>query len=990
MTNVHPETPTWDVFVCYAREDLAFVRELAVALRAQGQAVWVDLDGLYAGEQWWGRICSEIEAANVIVFVISPASARSRACRAEIEHAARNRKRFIPLLYEHAGKDQLPQEVASSHWLLDFAQGRGFSAAIEALLVSLRTDVEWVRSHTRWLLRAADWDRRGRPPELLLTGDHLAEAERWLNGRQSNTEPAVSTVQETFIKTSRQAHWFVRARELSSQGDHDMEALQAAVTAAGLDLALQPAGFATLLACTSRLRRAYPLGGHSNQHWNVRASADGSRAVCDGKGGSTQLWDLTGLAPRLLTPLDTPDGRPFYDEASVFSPDGARVLTRRAETFGLWDAQTGAEVLRVSQSPHRLSSIKFSPDGKLLAGAARSIAWVWDAGTGELQNTLTSRGVEPFREASVSSDGRNLLAMGAQAVQVYDLETENLRFQITTGKRYEFTYARYSPDGTRLVTANGTRRARLWSAADGTPLSIVGGASSEIERAWFSTAGRFLLTGSQTLGARVWAIDGTPLPNPQSADWVSVFAFCPAERILLSTQGDRSGSICVWDLTEGKQVDTLRCPRTEVTAIEWASDGQSVLTASRDGIIRIWSVNPWSCHMELDAKAGAVDQATFLDSGREILAGYRASVARRWRLQDSLRMAEMSGEALRIEFSSDSASAAVGFRGERPVSICDASTLEPRASLGQAYGSPNLPTFSPDGRWIATGSRDGRFHLVEAQSLSIARDWAGPPRSYQLRFSPDSKRVLALGEGCKIWEVSGNAAGLALGDELHRVTRAAFARNGAALCVAFTEYRNTAARVFQAIRHTAEIIDASTGARLADLGEYRNSISEINCSPLGDRIVIVESGCGVVLNALTGQVVCQLGKPGEDWVSSAEFSPDGTRVLTTSGRGGLRVWNLITGDCVVQGPGQRVNVLHYLDGSRTLICGLGHLSFWDGDTCSYLFNYTDGLDSYPIRAVFSPDGNLLAMVRNPPGGVAVYPASPSEVLRFARKILGQA
>src|SRR5262249_38779231 len=158
------------------------------------------------------------------------------------------------------------------------------------------------------------------------------------------------------------------------------------------------------------------------------------------------------------------------------------------------------------------------------------------------------------------------------------------------------------------VTANGTRRARLWSAADGMAVSIMEEASSEIERAWFSPAGRFLLTGDRTFGARVWTADGGPLPNPSSPDLIKVFAFCPAERTLLSTHGDLSGAICVWNLMEGKQVDMLRCPRTEVTAIEWAGDGQSVLTASRDGIIRLWSVNPWSCDMELDVKAGPAHQ----------------------------------------------------------------------------------------------------------------------------------------------------------------------------------------------------------------------------------------------------------------------------------------------------------------------------------------------------------------------------------------------
>ncbi len=42
-----------DVFISYAREDLVFVCHLCETQHDQDREVWVDLDGVYAGEEFW-------------------------------------------------------------------------------------------------------------------------------------------------------------------------------------------------------------------------------------------------------------------------------------------------------------------------------------------------------------------------------------------------------------------------------------------------------------------------------------------------------------------------------------------------------------------------------------------------------------------------------------------------------------------------------------------------------------------------------------------------------------------------------------------------------------------------------------------------------------------------------------------------------------------------------------------------------------------------
>ena len=52
-----------DVFISYSRKDLAFVARLRALLEAAGLSVWVDIEGLYAGEEFWPEVAKAVDAA---------------------------------------------------------------------------------------------------------------------------------------------------------------------------------------------------------------------------------------------------------------------------------------------------------------------------------------------------------------------------------------------------------------------------------------------------------------------------------------------------------------------------------------------------------------------------------------------------------------------------------------------------------------------------------------------------------------------------------------------------------------------------------------------------------------------------------------------------------------------------------------------------------------------------------------------------------------
>jgi TIR domain len=187
-----------DLFISYSRQDTAFVRELDAALRRHGRDPWVDWEDIYEGEEWRRAIAQGIEAADAMVFVISPDSVASVECGKELAIALEDRKRIIPLLRrEAAGVDPA---LGDLNWIY-FREQDDFEAAVGKLLAALERDLSHVRMHTRLLGWARHWEQ-GRDDGSLLRGQDLVMAEQWLAAAVGK-EPEPTALHRQYVGQSR-------------------------------------------------------------------------------------------------------------------------------------------------------------------------------------------------------------------------------------------------------------------------------------------------------------------------------------------------------------------------------------------------------------------------------------------------------------------------------------------------------------------------------------------------------------------------------------------------------------------------------------------------------------------------------------------------------------------------------------------------------------------------------------------------------------------
>ncbi|MFQ4138970.1 TIR domain-containing protein [Nodosilinea sp. PGN35] len=195
----------FDAFVSYHRKDNHFVRKLRSELKKHNLKTWLDFENIPAGVDWRKEVTDAIAASDNFIFVISPDSAASQYCNLEIENAVKNQKRIIPILLKSSPeyRDSVHPIIRSINWI-SFLEEESFEDSLDSLVSLLRTNLQYIKAHTKLLDRALEWQQKDRDSSFLLRGNELVWAEKWLVDSQTVKDPAPTELQRQYIATSLQ------------------------------------------------------------------------------------------------------------------------------------------------------------------------------------------------------------------------------------------------------------------------------------------------------------------------------------------------------------------------------------------------------------------------------------------------------------------------------------------------------------------------------------------------------------------------------------------------------------------------------------------------------------------------------------------------------------------------------------------------------------------------------------------------------------------
>jgi WD40 repeat protein len=465
---------------------------------------------------------------------------------------------------------------------------------------------------------------------------------------------------------------------------------------------------------------------------------------------------------------------------AAFSPDGERLLTGgEGDTAHIWDVRTGRLLQELSGHGGDVLRVSFSPDGKLaLTASDDSTARIWDAATGRLLAVLVGHtGPIPFAE--FTPDGRYVVTAGGD-VRVW--EATGAGAAILRGHEGPVASARFSPDGRWIVSSDVfSGNARIWNASTGTLASelrppLPPGAERHLFPT-FSADGRLVLTSGFIGGpsppyeqepTRLWdratgeVLAEFPLPPEE----VCSIPFGPGRRGVepcsapdaeLSPDGKRvatisefDGTLWIWDVVDRAVLETVKLGQ-HGEGIEWTPDGKRIIALVEERIQVIDAATLETIREFGPEQFGgiflpAVSPRVSAD-GSLVAVGYVDRTARVWEIETGRLVAELPHAApvSGVEFSPDGRFLVTG-SGDA-ATIWDLAAQRPLVELLGHSGGVGPVDFSPDGSSIVSGGVDRtvrvwRCEVCEPidQLLDLARDRA-------LRDLTPAERARFLHEG---------------------------------------------------------------------------------------------------------------------------------------------------------------------------------------------------------------------------------------------------
>jgi WD40 repeat protein len=908
-----------DIFISYCRRNKEFVQRLYNRLTQEERTVWVDWQDIPPNADWRNEIAEGIQQSTTVLFVLSPDWMASYECRVELEQAVKLNKRLLPIVCQDVQYKDVDPALASLNWIF-FREMDDFDRAYQALTQALETDLAYVKTHTRLLNRAMEWDKKERDPSFLLRGQQFAEAEQWLklsgtkkpeplplqveyiissgqsqSKRQKGTILAVgialviasglalfATVQYNVAEHERRESEELQVLTLSKTAldtfdtHNQLDGLLASVKANMLlrslpwlsqDDPLYQSTEDNLRQLFNEVHEENRMEGHLDLITNLRVSPDGETIASTSADNTVKLWSRDG---QLITTLL---GHTSTVWSVMFSSDGQMLATTSEDgTLRLWNID--GTPIRTIELDAPVLSISFSPIDDVMAVATSDETIRIIRLDGTLVNSWNMDQGKVF-SIRFSPDGQTILSGSADKIaRLWDLQGNLL--QSFVGHAGEIWAVRFSPDGSRVATASADNTVKLWDLQGKLLQTFIGHASGVISLS-FSPDSQLLASASADHTVRVWSMDGVMLSTFYHADIVAGVDFIDNQTL---ASGSYDKTVRIWHI-EGNGQQNLLGHQRRILSLAVSGDSQLIASGSTDQTVKLWQLegDRFSLLSTISLPNDGEPNGVSLDQTGDLVAiassdGFVYFYSRTGELLHRLSGGGL--EALSVAISPDGQEIATG-HSDTLIRVWNRDGELLRTLKGHDEGVRTL-AFSSNGQFLASGGQDNTIRLWN-RAGSVLRVMHGHAAGvFSVAFLPDSTRLVSgsTDNTVKLWNTDGDML-LTIPAHDSGVTSVGFSADG----------------------------------KMIASGSFDNTV----------RLWSLD---GVLLQTLTSH---------QQRIAALSFSPDGRWLITGSADKLVKVWNLADVSPVPLDQGQLIQescywLQHYLDSNPNVATG-------DRSLCDY-------------------------------------------------------
>lgn len=298
--------------------------------------------------------------------------------------------------------------------------------------------------------------------------------------------------------------------------------------------------------------------------------------------------------------LDAPDMLDDYYLNLLSWSDSNLLAVALHQTVYLWNAGTGdiQELCTLDgNNDAYVSSVSWVQEGgaHIAVGTSSGSTQLWDVQSGKQLRSMNGHS----ERVGALSWNRHILSSGGRDSVVVNHDVRVARHNVATlsGHSQEVCGLAWSPDGMTLASGGNDNKLCLWDAATSstaTPRHNLTEHQAAVKAfAWSPHERNLLATGGGTADRTIkfWnGQTGALLNSIDTGSQVCALQWNPYEKEILSSHGFARNQLCLWKYPTMAKIKELDGHTSRVLHMACSPDGSTVVSAAADETLRFWNI----------------------------------------------------------------------------------------------------------------------------------------------------------------------------------------------------------------------------------------------------------------------------------------------------------------------------------------------------------------------------------------------------------------